>query len=80
MYKVHYAADDTAEDLEDEEIRKLLVITELEVSAVRATALQHAHPCTCMLRVTLQLTSPYRHSPIATHPSIATRPCSLAGR
>jgi len=80
VYKVHYAADDTAEDLEDEEIRKLLVITELEVSAVRATALQHAHPCTCMLRVTLQLTSPYRHSPIATHPSIATRPCSLAGR
>jgi len=56
VYKVHYSADDTAEDLEDEEIRKLLVITELEVSA-RWPALR-THPCTCILCVALQLTSP----------------------
>ena len=38
VYKVHYPADCEEEELEDEEIRKLLVIDELEVSARRQGA------------------------------------------
>jgi hypothetical protein len=43
VFKVHYPADNTKQDLEDEEIRKLLVINHLEVRAGCRTTRAREH-------------------------------------
>ncbi len=74
VFKVHYPADNTKEDLEDEEIRKLLVIDHLEVRAgCRTTrAREHAQLSGARLRACSHThTRAYTHTHARTHTHVA---------
>ena len=74
VFKVHYPADNTKEDLEDEEIRKLLVIDHLEVRAgCRTTrASEHAQLSGARLRACSH-THTRAHTHTRTHTHVACR-------